>query len=88
MRLVLISLDGLWEKDFSILEGLPYIGALIRSGVSCKNVQTIYPALTYPVHATILTGCRPEAHGIAHNQPFSPGIPPANKPWYWCQKLV
>ncbi len=83
MRLVLISLDGLWEKDFSMLESMPYIGALIRSGVFCKNVQTVYPALTYPVHATILTGCRPEAHGIAHNQPFSPDLAPANRPWYW-----
>ena len=82
-RLVLISLDGLWEKDFSTLEGLPYLGALIRSGVSCKRVQTVYPALTYPVHATILTGCRPEAHGIAHNQPLSPDLTPALRPWYW-----
>ncbi len=83
MRLLLISLDGLWEKDFSMLESLPYIGALIRSGVSCKRVQTVYPALTYPVHATLLTGCRPEAHGISHNQPFSPGLPPDKRPWYW-----
>jgi predicted AlkP superfamily pyrophosphatase or phosphodiesterase len=83
MRLLLISLDGLWEKDFSLLVGLPYIGQMIRSGVSCANVQTIYPALTYPVHATILTGCRPDLHGIAHNQPFSPDLTPAYRPWYW-----
>ena len=83
MRLLLISLDGLWEKDFSKLESLPYIGPMIRSGVSCANVQTIYPALTYPVHATILTGCRPDLHGIAHNQPFSPNLTPLSRPWYW-----
>ncbi len=83
MRLLLISLDGLWEKDFSMLQGLPYIGAMIRSGVSCANVQTIYPALTYPVHATILTGCRPDLHGIEHNQPFSPNLMPVSRPWYW-----
>jgi predicted AlkP superfamily pyrophosphatase or phosphodiesterase len=83
MRLLLISLDGLWEKDFSVLACLPYMGQMIRSGVSCANVQTIYPALTYPVHTTILTGCRPELHGIAHNQPFSPDLAPADKPWYW-----
>ena len=83
MRLLLISLDGLWEKDFSLLESMPCIGALIRSGISCKKVQTVYPALTYPVHATILTGCLPQAHGIAHNQPFSPGLAPTDRPWYW-----
>lgn len=83
MRLLLISLDGLWEKDFSQLAGLPYIGPMIRSGVSCVHVQTIYPALTYPVHTTILTGCRPDLHGIAHNQPFAPELTPANRPWYW-----
>ena len=83
MRLLLISLDGLWEKDISSLEKLPYIGALIRRGTVCTKVQTVYPALTYPVHATLLTGCRPQAHGIAHNQPFTPGIPSQRKPWYW-----
>jgi predicted AlkP superfamily pyrophosphatase or phosphodiesterase len=83
MRLLLISLDGLWKKDFSLLENLTYIGPMIRSGVSCANVQTIYPALTYPVHTTILTGCRPELHGISHNQPFSPDLAPAYRPWYW-----
>ncbi len=81
--MLLVSLDGLWERDFSQLQSMPYIGALIRTGVSCKNVQTIYPALTYPVHATILTGCRPEDHGISHNQPFSPGFATNNRPWYW-----
>jgi predicted AlkP superfamily pyrophosphatase or phosphodiesterase len=83
MRLLLISLDGLWEKDFSMLQSLTYLGPMIRSGVSCANVQTIYPALTYPVHTTILTGCRPDLHGIAHNQPFSPDLAPSYRPWYW-----
>ncbi len=83
MRLLLISLDGLWESDFPLLAETPYIGALIRAGVSCKNVQTIYPALTYPVHATILTGCPPREHGIAHNQPFAPGLSSEKRPWYW-----
>ncbi len=83
MRLLLISLDGLWEKDISSLEKLPYLGALIRRGTVCTKVQTVYPALTYPVHATLLTGCRPQAHGIAHNQPFTPSVKAENKPWYW-----
>jgi len=83
MRLLLISLDGLWEKDISSLEKLPYIGALIRRGTLCTAVQTVYPALTYPAHATILTGCLPKDHGISHNQPFTPSIPPEGKPWYW-----
>jgi predicted AlkP superfamily pyrophosphatase or phosphodiesterase len=83
MRLVLISLDGLWEGDFAALENLPNIGGLIREGVSCKRVQTVYPALTYPVHATLLTGCPPAMHGIAHNQPFAPDLMPDMRPWYW-----
>ncbi len=88
MRLLLISLDGLWESDFPLLAEMPYIGALIRAGVSCKNVQTIYPALTYPVHATILTGCPPGEHGIAHNQPFAPDLPPKKRPWYWEAAMI
>lgn len=83
MRLVLISLDGLWEEDFSALENLPNIGGLIREGVSCKRVQTVYPALTYPAHVTIMTGCSPALHGIPHNQPFAADVPPQMRSWYW-----
>jgi len=88
MRLLLVSLDGLWEKDYEMLQLLPNIGRLIRNGVSCKQVKTIYPALTYPVHTTLLTGCTPAQHGIGHNQPLAPSVAPDMRPWYWESRLI
>lgn len=83
MRLLLISLDGLWEGDFLRLQQLPHIGGLIRRGTSCHKVQTVYPALTYPIHASIVTGGETGAHGIPHNHPFAPYLPGNMQEWYW-----
>lgn len=83
MRVVLISLDAAFQQDFPVLAGLPHIGQLIKDGVSCDDMETIYPALTYPIHVSIITGKNPESHGIGHNQLFKPELPGEMRPWYW-----
>ena len=70
MRVLLISLDALYSADFDLLRRLPHIGALIRGGISCDQVNTVYPAITYPAHVTLVTGVPPRIHGIPHNQPY------------------
>ena len=84
MRLCMISLDAVAQPDADRLLGLPALSALAAEGVFCRNVKTVYPTLTYPIHASLLTGCRPLSHGIGHNQPFQPDTPPAMRKWYWC----
>ncbi len=83
MRLLLISLDAAYEADAKTLLSLPNLGALADRGVFCQNVQTVYPTLTYPIHASILTGCYPDRHGIPHNEHYLPDLPAAKRPWYW-----
>ncbi len=83
MRLLLISLDAAFQADAQTLLSMPNLGALADRGVFCQKVQTIYPSLTYPVHASILTGCYPDKHGIPHNEHYAPELPAAKRPWYW-----
>jgi arylsulfatase A-like enzyme len=83
MRLLLISLDAVFQQDAEKLLKMPALGTLASRGVFCERVQTIYPTLTYPVHTSILTGCYPERHLIAHNEPFQPDVEPNRRVWYW-----
>lgn len=83
MRLCMISLDALAAPDAHRLLKYPNLKALAERGVFCRNVETIYPTITYPIHASLLTGCTPDRHGISHNQPFQPDTPPSLRKWYW-----
>ncbi|MDI9521387.1 MAG: ectonucleotide pyrophosphatase/phosphodiesterase [Bacillota bacterium] len=83
MRLVIISLDSVFAADSDYLLSLPNLGRLAAEGVFCGSVQTIYPSLTYPIHASLITGCYPDKHGIAHNEPFQPDTLINMRRWYW-----
>lgn len=83
MRLLMISLDAAYKADADILLSLPNLGALADRGVFCRNVQTIYPSLTYPIHTSIMTGCYPDKHGIPHNEKYAPDVPASRRAWYW-----
>lgn len=88
MRLCMISLDAVAKPDADRLLRLPALLALKEDGVFCENVKTVYPTLTYPIHTSLLTGCRPRTHGIGHNQPFQPDTEPRMRAWYWSAKDI
>lgn len=83
MRLVMISLDACFQADTEKLLSLPNLSELMKRGVFCNQVQTVYPTLTYPIHASILSGCYPEKHGIDHNEWYSEDAPHGLRPWHW-----
>lgn len=82
-KLVLISLDALYSEDLSFFDESTFIGSLLPKAAVCTTVKTIFPALTYPTHVTMVTGESPAAHGIGHNKPYQPGVEPAQCRWYW-----
>ncbi|MGI6214335.1 MAG: alkaline phosphatase family protein [Christensenellales bacterium] len=82
MRLILISLDAASALDADSLLSLPNISKMAANGAFCTNVSTVYPTLTYPIHASIISGCYPDRHGIAHNEIFDEK-PPLYRNWYW-----
>lgn len=85
-KAVILSLDACFREDAAHFDG--YLKQLMEESAVCTRVKTVYPALTYPAHTTLITGCDPAEHGIGHNQPHQPGVDAANRAWYWDAKHV
>ncbi|MEZ5465670.1 MAG: ectonucleotide pyrophosphatase/phosphodiesterase [Lysobacteraceae bacterium] len=64
--LLLISLDGT-HPDYLGRGNSPNLDRLAREGVIAQWMTPSYPALTFPNHYTLVTGLRPDHHGIVHN---------------------
>ncbi len=84
--LIVISFDCLSGLDFPILQELPHFKELLQNGSYCSNVESIYPSVTYPCHATIVTGNFPNRHGVINNTLIQPGNPSPD--WYWQRQHV
>ena len=70
-KLVLVSLDAVFDQDMKQFQG-SWLGEWFSHAAMCTKVKTVFPALTYPAHTTLVTGCDPASHGIGQNQPFQP----------------
>lgn len=66
-NLIVISFDGLSSLDFEYISNLPNFREFLKNSSFCKNVNTIYPSLTYPAHASIVTGKYPKNHKVINN---------------------
>lgn len=64
--LLLISLDGV-NPDYLERGLTPNLGRIAREGVRARWMTPSYPSLTFPNHYTLITGLRPDHHGIVHN---------------------
>ncbi len=85
-HLIVISFDCLSSLDFPIIQELPHFQELLKHRSYCKNVETIYPSVTYPCHATIVTGKFPNRHGVINNTLLQPGN--ESPDWYWYRRYV
>lgn len=79
-HLIVISVDALVYEDIEYAKTLPSFGKVLENGALIKRVKTIYPSLTHPVHASIITGCPAGVTGIYSNEVF--GVTTATKPWF------
>jgi Type I phosphodiesterase / nucleotide pyrophosphatase len=77
-RVLVISVDGLdWrylrDRDRLGLKA-PALRRLMAAGWTADGVIGVWPTITWPSHTSILTGVRPDQHGILGNQrPASEG---------------
>ncbi|MDR7001192.1 ectonucleotide pyrophosphatase/phosphodiesterase [Neobacillus niacini] len=85
-HLIVISFDCLSALDFPILETLPHFQNIFKNGALIPQVETIYPSITYPCHATIVTGNFPVRHGIINNTLFQPGR--LSPDWHWYRRSI
>lgn len=81
-HVILISLDGLRPEFYldpeSVGARAPHLAALRRDGAWVESVSPVFPSVTYPNHASLVTGVRPARHGILANTMFQAPRPP-----YW-----
>ncbi len=85
-HLIVISMDALIYEDLVHLQDKPAFGYLLKNGALVERLRSIYPALTYPCHTTMVTGCFPAKHGILGNTAEMPGEP--SLPWLFEHSAV
>ncbi len=71
--LLLISVDGLRPADVTA-DQMPALDALGNANVRAEGMRPSYPSLTFPNHYTLVTGLRPDQHGIIHNSMEDAGL--------------
>ena len=86
-KMVIVSLDAMFDQDWAYFDGR-WLGDWLNAAAVCTQVKTVFPALTYPAHTTLLTGCLPGQHGIGQNQPYQPDKEAVMRSWYWDEKNV
>jgi len=65
-RVLILSIDGL-RPDAIYAAPMPNLIALLQTSAYTFNAQTIYPSVTLPSHASMLTGLCPSKHGVDWN---------------------
>lgn len=64
---VLLSIDGLNHSALGKGHS-PTLDQLAAEGVQARWMTPSYPSITFPNHYSMVTGLRPDHHGIIHNQ--------------------
>lgn len=88
--LIVISIDG-FRADYFDRGVTPTLAMLARTGVHARAMHPSFPSLTYPNHYTLVTGLRPDHHGVVDNvmwddhiaQKFTMAAPTAWDPRWW-----
>ena len=70
---ILVSVDGL--PAATVGSGvMPTLDAIAASGTRAEGLVPSYPTHTFPNHYTLVTGLRPDRHGIVHNSMRDAGL--------------
>lgn len=89
---ILISIDAL-SPDYLGRGDTPVLDALAKGGVKA-TMRPSFPTLTFPNHNTLVTGLRPDRHGIIANTLIDPRRPDdrfqskaieAADPFWWAE---
>ena len=60
---ILVSLDGM-RPDYLERGVSPNLNRLAAEGARAVAMRPSYPSLTFPNHYTLVTGLRPDRHGV------------------------
>jgi predicted AlkP superfamily pyrophosphatase or phosphodiesterase len=88
---LLVSIDGLRPGDVLEAEArglkIPNLRRFVSEGAHAEGVRGVLPTVTYPSHATLLTGTGPAKHGIIGNTTFDP-MQINQGGWYWYARAI
>lgn len=70
---ILVSIDG-FRPDYLARGETPVLSRLAAEGAT-GPMEPSFPSKTFPNHYTIVTGLRPDHHGIVNNNMVDPAIP-------------
>ncbi|NDJ61318.1 MAG: sulfatase-like hydrolase/transferase [Chloroflexi bacterium] len=70
-RVIVISLDGA-RPDAIWANTAPHMQGLAARGAVAWTASTVYPSVTLPAHASMLTGLSIAEHGLDHNDSLYP----------------
>lgn len=66
--LLVVSVDGLsWDRLQADLAQMPTVRGLMEQGAA-GPLQTVFPSMTWPAHASLVTGLTPGKHGVIGNR--------------------
>ena len=85
-KVVVISVDAMITSDLAVLKSMDECKEFFQHASQVNEMLCVFPALTYPCHVTMLTGCYPGKHGIFHNEKFDPME--AYPDWYWYSRYT
>src|SRR5882672_4267337 len=81
-HVAVISIDGFGAVEYLQSDRCTgerrNLTALMRAGVYARGVAGVLPTLTYPAHATLVTGVPPSTHGVLTN-----ARPRDRAPWHF-----
>lgn len=63
---ILVSIDG-FRADYLGKGSTPVLDSLAERGVRAEGLRPSFPSLTFPNHYTLVTGLRPDQHGMVDN---------------------
>ena len=78
--LIIISNDAMVYEDIPVMEKFPAFRRFLDFNCRADRVHTIWPSLTHPVHATMITGAPAGVTGIISNEICVPGQD--GTPWF------
>src|SRR5262245_54545753 len=89
---IIVSISGLKADDLNNSDKygmrIPTIRSLRESGASAVAVESVYPSLLNPAHASIATGVYPADHGVTSDYPFSEVTGVQSDEPYWLAKDI
>ena len=83
MKALILSIDAMFSDQVERLKQRSALSPFFHNCLTARDMQAIYPALTYPCHVSILSGNPPAVHGVYHNLDCAPGAQYQDWKWYY-----